>query len=231
MTLDVRLRHAIGGFELDAAFATSDGISVLFGPSGAGKSLMLRLIAGIDRPTEGRITRNGTCFVDTATAVWTSPQDRRIGMVFQDPLLLPHRTALGNVALAVREGSRSERRHSALSWLERVDASSLVNRHPGDISGGQAQRVALARALAGRPRLLLLDEPFNALDQPVRRQLRALLRSVVDRHRVPALFVTHDAEEAVELADQLIVAEPGRIRAADPARSITAAIERSLDPS
>jgi molybdate transport system ATP-binding protein len=187
-------------------------MSVLFGPSGAGKSLTLSLIAGLIRPDTGTISINGQVVTDSARRIFVSPQDRRVGMVFQDGLLLPHRSVLDNVALAVRQAKgRRERRAVARSWLERVGAEAWANRRPGSLSGGQRQRVALARGLAGEPEIALLDEPLSALDYAVRRELRTLIREVVLASGVPALIVTHDVEEAEELGDTIISYNEGRV--------------------
>ncbi|MEX1271671.1 MAG: ATP-binding cassette domain-containing protein, partial [Acidimicrobiia bacterium] len=207
--LSVDVAHRVGEFHLEARFDTGSGITVLVGPSGAGKSLTLRLVAGIEEPDRGRIVLGGETLVDTGQGAWRRPQDRRVGMVFQDSLLLPHRTVLDNVALAVRNRSKPRRRDEAIRWLEEVKAEEWADRHPPQLSGGQAQRVALARALAGEPRILLLDEPFNALDPPVRHRLRLLVMDLARRRQVPALFVTHDATEAFLLADQIQVIESG----------------------
>jgi molybdate transport system ATP-binding protein len=213
--LDVAVTRRIGEFELDVAFTVESGMSVLFGPSGAGKSLTLALIAGLIRPDAGIISINGHVVTDRAHGVDVSPQQRRIGMVFQDGLLLPHRSVLDNVALAVRQASgRRARRLVARSWLERVGAESLAHRRPSSLSGGQRQRVALARALAGEPGLVLLDEPLSALDLAVRRELRSLIREVITSSGVPAVLVTHDVEEAEELADVIISYDQGRVTGA-----------------
>lgn len=210
--LEVAVARRIGDFELDVAFAVESGMSVLFGPSGSGKSLTLALIAGLLRPDTGTITINGHVVTDRAHRVDVSPQKRRVGMVFQDGLLLPHRSVLDNVALAVRQAhGRKARRGIARSWLERVGAQELANRRPGSLSGGQRQRVALARGLAGDPALVLLDEPLSALDLAVRRELRTLIREVICSSGVPAVLVTHDAEEAEELADVIIAYDSGRV--------------------
>jgi molybdate transport system ATP-binding protein len=199
-------------------------MSVLFGPSGAGKSLTLSLIAGLTRPDTGTISINGRVVTDCAHRLLVSPQDRRVGMVFQDGLLLPHRSVLDNVALAVRQASgRRERRAVARSWLERVGAEAWANRRPGSLSGGQRQRVALARGLAGEPEIALLDEPLSALDYAVRRELRTLIREVVLTSGVPALIVTHDVEEAEELGDTIISYNEGRVIG-------TRIVDRSADP-
>jgi molybdate transport system ATP-binding protein len=209
--LSVDVARRVGDFQLSARFDTGPGITVIVGPSGAGKSLTLRLVAGIEKPDTGRIVLGGEALVDTGGAVWTRPQERRVGMVFQDSLLLPHRTVRDNVALAVRDKGRHHRRADAMRWLEEVGGEGWADRHPHELSGGQAQRVALARALAGEPRILLLDEPFNALDPSVRHRLRLLVIDLVRRREVPALFVTHDATEAFFLADEIHVIEAGAV--------------------
>jgi molybdate transport system ATP-binding protein len=210
--LKVAVTRRIGEFDLDVAFTVESGISVLFGPSGAGKSLTLSLVAGLLRPDTGIVEINGREVTDCARHLYVSTQDRRIGMVFQDGLLLPHRTVLDNVALAVRQAKgRKARRAIARSWLERVGAEAFAERRPHSLSGGQRQRVALARGLAGDPALVLLDEPLSALDAEVRRELRSLIREVIISSGIPAVLVTHDSEEADELGDVVIAYKEGRV--------------------
>ncbi|MEX2532361.1 MAG: ATP-binding cassette domain-containing protein [Nitriliruptoraceae bacterium] len=224
MSLTVDARNRIGEFHLDARFTLPAGLTVLFGPSGAGKSRLLRLIAGLDRPLDGRIALDGTVFDEVTTKVHLPTHQRHIGMVFQQPYLLPHRTVESNVALAVRHDERVVRHARTRELLAKVGASDFTLRRPGQLSGGQNQRIALARALAGNPRLLLLDEPFNALDLPVRRQLRALVRQLVDDSGRPALFVTHDPDELRDLADNVLLAEHGVIDTID---DIAGALKRA----
>jgi molybdate transport system ATP-binding protein len=210
--LDVAVTRRIGEFELDVAFCVESGISVLFGPSGAGKTLTLALIAGLLRPDTGTIEINGVVVADGARDLHVSTQQRRIGMVFQDGLLLPHRSVLDNVALAVRqERGRRARRAAARTWLERVGAEGLADRRPGSLSGGQRQRVALARGLAGDPALVLLDEPLSSLDATVRAELRELIRDVIISSGVPAVLVTHDDDEAQAIGDAVISYDDGRV--------------------
>jgi molybdate transport system ATP-binding protein len=221
VSLEVAVSTRIGEFHLSAAFVLPPGLTVLFGPSGSGKTRLLRMIAGLDRPSQGRITLERTVFDDVAHRVHLAPHERQIGMVFQQPYLLPHRTAAANVALAARstraEGARPARltpaaaNGRALTLLEEVGAAQLAALRPHQLSGGQRQRVALARALAGRPRLLLLDEPFNALEQDVRVRLRALVREVVRTNGIPTVFVTHDRDELRALADRVLIADHGSI--------------------
>ena len=207
MTVEVDAEVRAGEFRVrvDVSLTPEHGpITALFGPSGSGKSLTLALIAGLLRPHAGTVSLDGRLVADAASGLHVRTQERRVGMVFQEALLLPHRTALDNVALAVRDGDSRQR---ARDELERVGALHLAGQHPRTLSGGERQRVALARALAGDPRLLLLDEPLSALDQQTRVALRALLR---ERIRVPTLLVTHDVDEVAALAHTVVQYEPGR---------------------
>ena len=199
-----------GVFTVAARFEAHAGITVLFGPSGSGKSLTLATIAGLIHPTTGAIVLHGRTIADPSAGIHVPTQDRHLGLVAQHAALLPHRSPLDNVALAVRVGNRHARRAEARRLLDEVEAGHLTEAPTSALSGGEQQRVALARALAGQPRLLLLDEPFSALDQPTRVRLRHLVRSIVEELRVPAVLVTHDLDDAAALADRIIRYEPGR---------------------
>jgi molybdate transport system ATP-binding protein len=174
---------------------------------------VVRAIAGLERSARGRIAFNGDPWLDTAAGVFVPPQRRRVGCVFQDAALFPHLSVLDNVRYAAPPAGAAL---PAADLLDLLDIRDLAARRPGQLSGGQAQRVALARALAAGPRLLLLDEPFAALDVPARGALRRLLRAVLQRLGVAAVLVTHDRTEAIALGDQMAVLAGGRIRQVGP---------------
>ncbi|HEY9618770.1 MAG TPA: ABC transporter ATP-binding protein [Crinalium sp.] len=190
----------------------------LLGPSGCGKTTLLRLIAGFERPQTGRVKLAGQTVADAVTCV--APERRSIGMVFQDFALFPHLTVAENVAFGLKPlKPRQKSKHQHLSWVcdRTVEAIALVglqgkeNRYPHELSGGQQQRVALARALAPRPNLILLDEPLSNLDVQVRLYLRQEVRDVLKATGTSAIFVTHDQEEALSIADQVGVMHQGQI--------------------
>lgn len=200
-----------GGFTVEAAFSAGQGITALVGRSGSGKSVTLATIAGLIRPSRGTVVLHGRTVADAEARVHVATQDRAIGMVFQDARLLPHRSPLDNVAIAARHHTgRGARRSAAMEVLRRLGAQHLAHASTSTLSGGERQRVAFARALVGRPRLLLLDEPFSALDGAARRDCRRLLREAVTAERIPTLLVTHDLDEAIELADHVVVFATGR---------------------
>jgi sulfate transport system ATP-binding protein len=189
----------------------SGELIALLGPSGSGKTTLLRLIAGLERPTRGKI------FFGDEDASHRSIQERNVGFVFQHYALFRHMTVADNIGfgLKVRHGpsrpAAAEIRRRASELLDLVQLSGLEKRYPAQLSGGQRQRVALARAMAIEPKVLLLDEPFGALDAQVRRELRRWLREIHDRTGHTTVFVTHDQEEALELADRVVVMSQGRI--------------------
>lgn len=194
-----------GGFELRVSLAVGPGeIVALVGPNGCGKTTTLHALAGL-LPLAGGEVRCGDRVLDGVGA-WVSPQQRRIGWVPQSGLLLRHLSALENVAFGPRaQGSpRADARTAALEWLERFGLASLGSVRADRLSGGQAQAVAVVRAFASRPRAILLDEPFSALDVDRRPALRALVRAEVVRLGVPAVLVSHDAAEVAEVADRVI---------------------------
>jgi molybdate transport system ATP-binding protein len=235
------------GFAIDATLEVTlrpGSVLVLFGPSGAGKTTLLRQIAGFERPDRGRISFGDTVWCDSGAGVWESPQSRRLGIVFQEPTLFPHLTVGDNIAYGVRPrsdpGQTRVRPGSDLSSAVVVaDLATLLgiedleNRYPRSLSGGEAQRVALARALATEPRLLLLDEPFAALDAPTRTRLRRDVRALLAHTGTPAILVTHDRAEALAMGDSVAVVIGGRVRQCGPvsdvfSRPADAAVAASL---
>jgi molybdate transport system ATP-binding protein len=193
---------------LAGSFACAPGqLVALVGPSGAGKTSLLRAMAGLMKPQNARICVGSACWCDTAQGLWVPPQQRNVGLVFQDYALMPHMTALDNVALPLRG---PERLHRAREMLRRVGLSpEQMQRRPAQLSGGQQQRVAVARALVREPAVLLLDEPFSAVDQMNRQTLYALLAELREDIAVPMVLVTHDLNEARLLADELVVMAEG----------------------
>jgi molybdate transport system ATP-binding protein len=220
--LMVDITTVVGGFEVSACFRAAPGITALFGPSGSGKSVTLATIAGLLRPQRGQIRLADRVLADAGSGLHIRTQDRHLGMVFQQAALLPHRSPVDNVALAVTEGTRAERREVAHDWLVKVQAEHLADAPTRTLSGGEQQRVAVARALAGQTQLLLLDEPFSALDQPTRVALRSLIRELVDAHGLCAVLVTHDLTDIAHLADHVVVYEPGHTVATHDLHSVAA---------
>jgi molybdate transport system ATP-binding protein len=213
-TLDAHVLARRGGFELDAAVRAVPGeVLAVLGPNGAGKSTLLRALAGLAPLAAGHVRLGSRVLDDAAAGLRTAPERRRIGVVFQDYLLFPHLTALDNVAYGLRAQGlrRADARRAAAPWLDRMGLTEHAGLRPRQLSGGQAQRVALARALVLAPELLLLDEPLAALDAGTRLSLRTDLRRHLTSYGGPAIVVTHDAVEAMVLADRLVVLERGRI--------------------
>ncbi|MBN9015919.1 MAG: sulfate/molybdate ABC transporter ATP-binding protein [Rhizobiales bacterium] len=199
---------ALHGVSLDVK---AGELVALLGPSGSGKTTLLRILAGLDAPTAGRVLFGGE------DALGLAVQDRNIGFVFQHYALFRHMTVFDNIAFGLTVRPRAQRpskadiRRRVLGLIDLVQLNGLDKRYPTQLSGGQRQRVALARALAIEPRVLLLDEPFGALDAQVRKDLRRWLREIHDRTGHTTFFVTHDQEEALELADRVVVMSKGRI--------------------
>jgi sulfate/thiosulfate transport system ATP-binding protein len=201
----------------DVSFEVGEGeLVALLGPSGSGKSTVLRVIAGLDAPDGGEV------FLTGETATHTPPRERNVGFVFQHYALFRHMTVWENVAFAlvVRRRPKGEVRARVDELLRLVQLQGLERRMPSQLSGGQRQRVALARALAARPRVLLLDEPFGALDARVREELRNWLRRLHEEVHVTSLFVTHDQEEALAIADRIVMMNRGRVEQIGTAREV-----------
>jgi len=212
--LDAHLTVNRPGWSLDIEISVQPrGVTALLGPNGAGKSTALQAIAGLRKLDAGRVVLAGRVLDEPASGVWVVPEDRAVGLVFQDYLLFPRMSARDNVAFGLRARgmSKAEARERANSWLSRVGLAAHADRRPAELSGGQAQRVALARALATDPGLLLLDEPLAALDAATRMSVRTELRRHLDAFDGATVVVTHDPLDALVLADTVIVIEDGRV--------------------
>jgi molybdate transport system ATP-binding protein len=203
--------HQDAPIPLDAEFACAPGeVLALVGPSGSGKSTILRVIAGLYRPGEGLVSVDDEIWLDTGKGISVAPHRRAAGIVFQNYALFPHMTAIGNISAALERLPLLERGQRALELLHLVNLGGLENRLPAELSGGQQQRVAVARALAREPIVLLLDEPFSAVDRQTRERLYRELAIMRRRLSIPVVLVTHDLSEALMLADSLCLLHRGR---------------------
>lgn len=222
--LEIAVDALRGGFHLQVECRFASDWTVLFGPSGAGKTTMLRLMAGLDRGghSSARIVFDGEALTDTAAGVWTKPGRRRTAVVTQQPALFPHLSVSQNVAYGLSNLERGARTARAEEMLALVGAERFLHRRPRDLSGGEAQRVALARALAPGPRLLLLDEPFSALDGATSDALLDRLHAWLRANRVQTVLATHDAADAFATGAEVALIRGGRMMAQGPAAEVLA---------
>jgi molybdate transport system ATP-binding protein len=211
MSLSVSIRKKLGNFELDVSWEIRNELAVLFGHSGAGKSLTLQMIAGLVEPDQGVIRLGDMVLFDRASGKGLRPQDRKLGYVFQGLALFPHMTVYQNIIYGGCGLSKSGNMDRADKMLRRFRINDLRDRLPAEISGGQKQRAALARALMRKPGVLLLDEPFSALDAAIRADMISLLKEVRREFAIPVVMITHDLQEACALADRIFIYADGRI--------------------
>lgn len=216
MSLEVDIEKRFSDFTLDVLFKAGDETLGFLGASGCGKSLTLRCIAGIETPDAGRIVVNGTVFFDRAAGskpkVNLKPQERKTALLFQNYMLFPNLTVADNVGAGIgRDVPKGERDERVAAELKRFGLEGFGKRYPAQLSGGQQQRVALARMLAARPGILMLDEPFSALDAHLKSVLEQNLVSLFDAYRNTVLYVSHDIDEALRFCDRIAVVEAGRI--------------------
>jgi molybdate transport system ATP-binding protein len=207
-------------FVLDIAVELSPGITIVFGPSGAGKTTLLECIAGLLTPNRGRIAIGNRVFFDRSLQVDVHVHKRRIGYVFQDLALFPHLSVEKNIEYGIRALNPALREEKSQTILDSFRISSLRDRKPNQISGGERQRVALARSLVTDPCLLLLDEPLAALDGPTKSQILEDLRIWNSVHHIPILYVTHSREEVLALGDRVLMLEDGKIIAQGPPQEV-----------
>ncbi|GAC1517261.1 MAG: ABC transporter ATP-binding protein [Gemmatimonadaceae bacterium] len=209
--LSVAVTKTLPGFTLAARWESSADVIALFGASGAGKSLTLQAIAGLVRPDEGRISFGETVYFDRGRGLNLPARRRGIGYVFQGYALFPHLSVADNIAFGLAGQSRGAVRGRVGELIDQLGLRELERLKPSALSGGEQQRVALGRALAPKPSLLLLDEPFSALDAPLRRQLRDEISTILRHQGSTTVIVTHDIGEAFQLADHIVVYEAGRV--------------------
>jgi ABC-type sulfate/molybdate transport systems ATPase subunit len=220
--LEFSLDSRRGSFHLHVECTFASDWTVIFGPSGAGKSTLLRLLAGLDLPHYGRVALDGRALTETAIGLRIPPGHRQTSLVSQQPALFPHLTAAANVAYGLRSLDRAARARRVDEMLDLVGAIELATRRPHDLSGGQAQCIALARALAPAPRLLLLDEPFSALDGVASDALLVRLQTWLHDRKVQTVVATHDATDALATSAEVLLLRDGRLTALGPASEVLA---------
>jgi molybdate transport system ATP-binding protein len=219
--LSVKIKFARASFALDMELEVPPGITILFGPSGSGKSTTLAAIAGLERPTSGRIALGDDVWFDDQRKIDRAVHQRGVAFVFQSLALFPHMSALANVQYGMDRAFAGEKRAArARELLERFHVGHLALRRPQTFSGGEAQRVALARALGMSPRVVLLDEPFSAMDRELRAALVADVRASAIDLKIPMLHVTHHRQEARMLADRIVMMDAGRVVAVGRVRDL-----------
>lgn len=211
MALSVDIEKKLGSFSLRVVFEASEGVTALLGASGAGKSMTLKCIAGIERPDRGRIVLGDRVLFDSDNHICLTPQQRHVGYLFQQYALFPNMTVEKNIRCGLRDRRDADRRVAEM--IERMQLTGLQKHLPGQLSGGQQQRTALARILINEPDVLLLDEPFSALDVHLRFQMEREVRQVIRDFSGPVLLVSHDRDEVYRLSDHIAVMEHGQIEA------------------
>jgi molybdate transport system ATP-binding protein len=200
-------------FRFDIAFEAGQGVTALFGPSGSGKSTVIRLLAGLERPAEGRISAGDTVFVDSGQGVFVPPHRRRVGLVFQDAQLLPHLSVKANLTYGRFFTPKTERRVSFDDVVSVLGIGGLLTRRPATLSGGERQRVAIGRALLTSPRVLLMDEPLASLDEARKQEILPFIERLRDEVALPIIYVSHALDEVMRLAARVVSIADGRVAA------------------
>ena len=210
MSFSITVTHRFPSVRMDIAFQVpSPGVTVLFGPSGAGKSTIINAAAGLLRPDICRIEVDGTVLADTGAGIWIPPERRRVGLVFQDSRLFPHMSVATNLRFGMRRVAPGSIRFDEV--VDLLGVGALLNRRPHTLSGGERQRVAIGRALLAQPHLLLMDEPLASLDSARKAEILPYLTRLKTALRLPILYVTHALDEAVQLADSMVLVEAGHV--------------------
>lgn len=223
MSLHVDIRKRLGGFTLDVHFTAENGITSLLGASGCGKSMTLKCIAGIEKPDEGRIELDGRVLFDSRQKINLPPQKRRVGYLFQNYALFPNMSVRQNILCGLnREKDRDTKERRLRDMLRMMQLEGLEERKPAQLSGGQQQRAALARILVNDPQILLLDEPFSALDGHLRDSLKVEMRDLLEHFGREVLMVTHDRNEAYNMSREIAVMDDGRLLTIKPTKALFA---------
>ena len=223
MSLEVEIEKRFDGFTLRAQFTAQDTATAILGASGCGKSMTLRCIAGIVKPDKGRIVLDGVPLFDSEKKIDLPPQKRGVGLLFQNYALFPNMTVEQNILCGLHaEPDRAKRRAACAEMIRALRLEGLEKRLPAALSGGQQQRVALARILAAKPRILMLDEPFSALDSYLREQVEGEVGALLAAFQGPALLVTHNRDEAYRLCREMIVMDGGRVLRAGETKAVFA---------
>ncbi|MDI7862250.1 molybdenum ABC transporter ATP-binding protein [Rhizobiaceae bacterium n13] len=220
MSLIVEARHRLGQFSLDAAFTSAGGVTALFGRSGSGKTSIVRIVAGLTRPDAGRVVLDDTVLVDTARGIFVPRHKRRFGYVFQEARLFPHLSVRRNLVYGRWFAPKSGHAESFGRIVDLLGIGDLLERRPGGLSGGEKQRVAIGRALLSAPRMLLMDEPLAALDDPRKAEILPYLERLRDEMRIPIIYVSHSVAEVARIADKVIVLANGKIEAMGAAAEV-----------
>ena len=223
--LKVDLTAQLGSFELSAAFQSGAGITALFGPSGAGKTTLINILAGLQQPSGGRIDVQGTVLFDSERGINVPPQHRRLGYVFQESRLFPHMSVTGNLAYGQRLVPKGLANVDYDAVVALLALTPLLDRRPGALSGGERQRVAIGRALLAAPRLLLMDEPLANLDAPRRAEILPFIENLQRELNIAIVYVSHNMDEIVRLADELVVMADGAVVAQGPVDEVTARLD------
>lgn len=220
MTLSVSARHRLGAFELDASFTSEGGVTALFGRSGSGKTSMIRIIAGLLRPADGRVSLDGQVLADSGKRLFLPAHKRRFGYVFQEARLFPHLSVAQNLRYGRWFAAGKDANANDDRIIDMLGIGHLLQRRPNRLSGGEKQRVAIGRALLSSPRLLLMDEPLASLDEQRKAEIIPYLERLRDETRIPIVYVSHSIQEVARLAYRIVVMKDGRVEAEGKAAEV-----------
>jgi len=224
-SLNINVRRRLGDTELDVQFQSDGGLTAFFGRSGSGKTSLVNLLAGLDTPDSGIIEVGGVCLYSSENAINIPPDKRRLGYVFQDSRLFPHMSVAGNLKYGMRFAAAHDQQQDFGEIVELLGLSALLARQPASLSGGEKQRVAIGRALLASPRLLLMDEPMASVDAGRKSEIVAFIENLRDQLDIPIVYVSHDLEEVIRLADTMVILDNGRTMASGDVETIMSRLD------